>query len=84
MYLKNLFQVPSYLEFNIFLSYLFLAVKYTDFTNVLITLQIITQTRKWMTTSLKHYNLQLRDFSNILQIDNRTKGNIEVTSKFIF
>lgn len=84
MYLKNLFQVPSYLEFNIFLSYLFLAVKYTDFTNVLITLQIITQTRKWMTASLKHYNLQLRDFSNILQIDNRTKGNIEVTSKFIF
>lgn len=84
MYLKNLFKVPSYLEFNIFLSYLFLAVKYTDFTNVLITLQIITQTRKWMTTSLKHYNLQLRDFSNILQIDNRTKGNIEVTSKFIF
>ena len=84
MYLKNLFQVPSYLEFNIFLSYLFLAVKYTDFTNVLIILQIITQTRKWMTTSLKHYNLQLRDFSNILQIDNRTKGNIEVTSKFIF
>lgn len=84
MYLKNLFQVPSYLEFNIFLSYLFLAVKYTDLTNVLITLQIITQTRKWMTTSLKHYNLQLRDFSNILQIDNRTKGNIEVTSKFIF